>query len=127
MMTFELDHIALSVKEVDLSVNFYKTVFGLQSIKNTASNSKTQWLALTDTKQIHLIPRPELEVKTNKAVHFALGTPNFEAFIAHLKHLAIYYSDWRDTKKKDYVRDDGVQQIYFQDPDGYWIEVNNAI
>jgi lactoylglutathione lyase len=24
------------------------------------------------------------------------------------------------------LRPDGVRQIYFQDPDGYWIEVNDA-
>ncbi|WP_245741159.1 VOC family protein [Olleya namhaensis] len=126
-MTFVLDHIALSVKDVDLSVAFYQSVFRIEEVKNTASSSKTRWLALTDHKQIHLIPRPELEVKTNKAVHFALATPNFDAFVKHLKSLEVYYSDWRDTPKKDYVRDDGIQQIYFQDPDGYWIEVNNAV
>lgn len=126
-MTFVLDHIALSVKDVDLSVAFYQSVFRIEEVKNTASSSKTRWLALTDHKQIHLIPRPELEVKTNKAIHFALATPNFDAFVKHLKSLEVYYSDWRDTPKKDYVRDDGIQQIYFQDPDGYWIEVNNAV
>ncbi len=126
-MTFVLDHIALSVKDVDLSVAFYQSVFRIEEVKNTASSSKTRWLALTDHKQIHLIPRPELEVKTNKAIHFALATPNFNAFVKHLKSLEVYYSDWRDTPKKDYVRDDGIQQIYFQDPDGYWIEVNNAV
>ncbi|WP_272023553.1 VOC family protein [Olleya namhaensis] len=126
-MTFVLDHIALSVKDVDLSVAFYQSVFRIEEVKNTASSSKTRWLALTDHKQIHLIPRPELEVKTNKAIHFALATPNFNDFVKHLKSLEVYYSDWRDTPKKDYVRDDGIQQIYFQDPDGYWIEVNNAV
>ena len=99
-MTFVHDHIALSVKDVNLSVNFYQRVFDIKEIKNTASDSKTRWLALTDQKQIHLIPRPELEVKTNKAVHFALATPNFDAFVKHLKSLDIYYSDWRDTPKK---------------------------
>jgi len=24
------------------------------------------------------------------------------------------------------VRPDGVRQIYFQDPDGYWLEVNDS-
>ena len=32
------------------------------------------------------------------------------------------YSDWKNTPNKDYVRDDGIKQVYFQDPDGYWIE-----
>ncbi|WP_055437367.1 VOC family protein [Lacinutrix algicola] len=126
MFTFSLNHIAISVKDVEQSMRFYKKVLSLEEIKNTASNSKTRWLSLTDKKQIHLIPRPELEVVTNKAVHFALATPNLDLIIKHLNSLNIAYSDWKDTPNKDYVRNDGMQQIYFQDPDDYWIEINNA-
>lgn len=126
MLSFVLNHIAISVKNVDESVTFYQKVFHFKEIKNTASNSKTRWLSLGEDKQLHLIPRPNLEVKTNKAVHFALSTSNLNDFINHLVSLKIEYSDWTDTVSKDYVRKDGVQQFYFQDPDGYWIEVNNA-
>ncbi|RAJ16223.1 VOC family protein [Olleya aquimaris] len=126
-MTFSLNHIALSVQDVNQSIDFYKKVFQLQEIENTASNSKTRWLSFEDGSQLHLIPRPELKVKTNKAVHFALSTPYFEAFIIHLNNLEVAYSDWKNTPNKDYIRNDGVLQVYFQDPDGYWIEVNNAV
>ncbi|QOD60001.1 VOC family protein [Polaribacter haliotis] len=127
MPSFLLDHIALSVKNVDESVAFYQKVFQLKEIENTASNSKTRWLSLGEGKQLHLIPRPNLEVKTNKAVHFALATSDLKTFIQHLKELKIEYSDWKNTANKDYIRKDGIQQFYFQDPNGYWIEVNNAI
>ena len=126
MLSFLLNHIALSVKNVDESVAFYKKVLHLKEIKNTASNSKTRWLSLGEGKQLHLIPRPNLEVKTNKAVHFALSTPTLVDFVKHLESLEIDYSDWTNTVNKDYVRKDGIQQFYFQDLDGYWIEVNNA-
>lgn len=126
MFTFSLDHIALSVKDVEQSMNFYKKVLLLEEIDNTASNSKTRWLSLTNKKQIHLIPRPKIEVITNKAVHFALATPNFDLIIKHLQNLKIEYSDWLGTTSKNYVRNDGIQQLYFQDPDGYWIEINNV-
>ncbi|WP_040281931.1 VOC family protein [Psychroserpens damuponensis] len=125
MATFTFDHLALSVKDVNESVAFYQNVLQLKEIKNTASSSKTRWLSLNENKQLHLIPRPDAEIKTNKAVHFALATTNIQAFIKHLKHLNIEYSDWRDTPNKNYVRDDGILQVYFQDPNGYWIEVNN--
>ncbi|WP_298521100.1 VOC family protein [uncultured Kordia sp.] len=127
MHTFFFNHIALSVKDVDKSVNFYQKVFQFKEIPNTASNSKTRWLAMGNNKQLHLIPRPDAEIKTNKAVHFALATANFNAFVAFLKEINIPYSDWRNTPNKDYVRKDGIQQVYFQDPDGYWIEINNDI
>jgi lactoylglutathione lyase len=127
MASFVLNHIALSVKNVDASVAFYQKVFQFKEIENTASNSKTRWLSLGEGKQLHLIPRPNLDVTTNKAVHFALSTSNLDDFMKHLINLEIEYSDWTNTIKKDYVRKDGVAQFYFQDLDGYWIEINNAI
>lgn len=127
MHTFSFNHIALSVKDVNQSIAFYKKVFQLKEIKNTASNSKTRWLSFIDGKQLHLIPRPEAEIKTNKAVHFALNTINIDSFVKHLMALQVEYSDWKDTPNKDYIRKDGIKQVYFQDTDGYWIEVNNDI
>lgn len=77
-------------------------------------------------RQLHLIPRPRFKVSVNKAVHFALTTADVSSFVAHLNDLAIDYTDWLDTPDKSYVRKDGIKQVYFQDPDGYWIEVNDA-
>ncbi|WP_298416869.1 VOC family protein [uncultured Kordia sp.] len=125
MHTFSFNHIALSVKNVDKSVAFYQKVFQLKEIENTASNSTTRWLAIGNGKQLHLIPRPDAQIKTNKAVHFALTTASFDAFVMFLNELNIPYSDWRNTSNKDYIRKDGIKQVYFQDPDDYWIEVNN--
>tara|TARA_Y100000034_G_scaffold19800_1_gene22514 strand:- start:56627 stop:57007 length:381 start_codon:yes stop_codon:yes gene_type:complete len=126
-MTFTFNHIALSVKDVDESVQFYQKVFQLEEIENTASNSKTRWLSLNEGKQLHLIPRPKSEIKINKAVHFALSTPNLEETISNLENLKIEFSDWKDVPNKVYVRKDGIKQIYFQDPNGYWIELNNDV
>ena len=126
-MTFTFNHIALSVKDVDESVHFYQKVFQLEEIENTASDSKTRWLSLNQGKQLHLIPRPNSEIKINKAVHFALSTPDLENVISNLENLRIEFSDWKDVPNKIYVRKDGIKQIYFQDPNGYWIEINDDI
>lgn len=127
MAIFQFNHIALSVKNVDASVAFYQTVFQFKEIENTASNSKTRWLAIDVDKQLHLIYRPNAEIVTNKALHLAFSTDNFETFIKHLEQLNIVFSDWKNTPDKSYIRNDGIRQIYLQDPDDYWIEVNNAI
>ena len=124
-MTFTFNHIALSVKHVDESVRFYQKVLQLEEIENTASDSKTRWLSLNQGKQLHLIPRPDAEVKVNKAIHFALSTSNLDHIIAKLENLKIEYSDWKDVANTVYVRKDGIKQIYFQDPNGYWIEIND--
>ncbi len=127
MQDFFLNHLALSVLDVEQSVAFYTTVFGFKEIKNTASNSKTRWLQLDGKIQLHLIYRPKFELKTIKADHFALSTTNLKGFVKHLDRLGIMYSDWIDSENKDYIRKDGVFQIYFQDPNQHWIEVNNAV
>jgi len=127
MFNLSFNHIAISVKDADASMAFYQKVLGLKEIPNTASKSKTRWLSLSEGKQLHLIHRPNAEITINKAVHFALATPNVDTFVDRLTALSIDYSDWIGSVNKDYIRDDGIKQIYFQDLDGYWIEINDDI
>ncbi|WPR70906.1 VOC family protein [Flavobacterium sp. NG2] len=127
MPNFSFNHLALSVKDVNESVEFYQKLFKLEEIKNTASDSKTRWLSLNEGKQLHLIPHPNSEIKINKAVHFALSTSDLDSLIDNLNNLKIEFSDWNDVPNKIYVRKDGIKQIYFQDPNGYWIEINNDV
>ncbi len=127
MPTYSFNHIALSVKDVNESVEFYQKVLQLEEIKNTASESKTRWLSFNEGKQLHLIPRPNFEIKINKAVHFALSTSDLDSLITNLNELQIDFSDWLDIPNKVYIRKDGIKQIYFQDPNGYWIEINDDV
>lgn len=121
---FHFNHIALSVKDVDQSVEFYQKVFEFEEIQNTASNSKTRWLSIGEGRQLHLIPRPDFEIRVNKAVHVAFSTPEYDSFVRRLVELDLPYSDWLDTPSRGYIRQDGIKQVYFQDPNGYWLEIN---
>ena len=125
MQAFHFNHIALAVKDVNESITFYQKVFGFDEIENTASNSKTRWLSLNEDKELHLIPRPEASIQIVKEVHFAFSTKDIHLFTSHLAALHLPYFDWLGTKDKIHMRKDGIKQIYFQDPNGYWIEVNN--
>lgn len=120
------NHLALSVKDVDMSVAFYKNVFQLAEITNRTKMEGIRWLSLGEDKELHLISILKEPVTINKAVHFAMTTQNFEAFLTRLKSQNIAFSDWPGTPGKVNNRADGVKQIYFQDPDGYWIEINSA-
>ncbi len=57
--------------------------------------------------------------------HLCFSVPSVEKFIARLDQLKIPYTNARGVAQSVTVRVDGVKQIYFQDPDNYWIEVNN--
>lgn len=126
MQGFQFNHIALAVKDVNVAIDFYKKVFGFEEIENTASDSKTRWLSLNEGKELHLIPRPEATIQIVKEVHFALSTKNIHLFASHLSVLHVPYFDWIGTEGEIHTRKDGIKQLYFQDPSGYWIEVNDA-
>lgn len=121
-----LDHLALSVKNVDTSAEFYKTVLGLEEITNRTKNPGIRWFSLGDGKELHLISTVPGPVTITKAVHFGLRNSNFDSFVKTLDAKKISYSDWPGAVNTVSTRADGVKQVFFQDPDGYWIEVNNV-
>jgi lactoylglutathione lyase len=123
---FTFNHLALSVKDVDRSADFYSKVLNLQEITNKTKMEGIRWFSLGEGKELHLISLLKENVTINKGVHFALTTANFDAFIKILDTNHIVYSDWPGTPGKVNIRADGIRQIYFQDPDGYWIEVNSV-
>ena len=109
-MGFTFNHLALSVTDVDSSVAFYKKVLNLQGITNRTKMDGIRWLSMGEDKELHL----------------ALTTTNFDDFVATLDAMHIVYSDWPGNPGSVNVRPDGIKQVFFQDPDGYWIEVNSV-
>jgi catechol 2,3-dioxygenase-like lactoylglutathione lyase family enzyme len=126
-INFTFNHIALSVKDVDRSADFYKKVLNLNEITNKTKIDGIRWLSLGEGKELHLISILKEDVSINKALHFALTTSDFDSFIKVLDEMKISYSDWPGTTQKINIRADGIKQIFFQDPDGYWIEVNSVV
>ena len=122
---FNLNHIAISVKDVDRSAEFYRSVLNLEEITNRSKLEGVRWFSLGDGKELHLISIVKENVTLNKALHLALSTNNFDDFVKRLDSLKMVYSDWAGTPHKLNIRADGVKQAFFQDPDGYWIEVNS--
>jgi catechol 2,3-dioxygenase-like lactoylglutathione lyase family enzyme len=123
---FTLNHLALSVKDVDISAEFYKDVLKLQEITNRTKIKGIRWFSFGEGKELHLISILKENVAINKAVHFALTTSDFDAFIMTLNTMNLNYSNWPGTPLKINIRADGIKQIFFQDPDRYWIEVNSV-
>jgi len=121
-----LNHIALSVKDLNRSAEFYKNVLQLQEITNKTQIEGIRWFSLGEGKELHLISILKENVTINKAVHLALTTAHFDSFIKTLETRNIEYSDWPGTPHKINIRTDGIKQIFFQDSEGYWIEVNSV-
>lgn len=126
LIHFTYNHNALSVTDANRSAAFYKNVFQLTEITNRTQMDGIRWISLGEGKELHLVSIIKEPVTINKAVHFALNTNNMDGLVKRLKELKIAYSDWPGKPNTVTVRADGVKQIYLQDPDGYWIEVNDA-
>ena len=120
-----LDHAALHVADLDASVAFYKSVFGLEEKPAPGDPAVIRWLDLGDA-ELHLIDFDGDVPPTDKAVHFAFRVADLDAVVARVQELGVPYSDWPGAASAVSVRPDGVRQIYVQDPDGYWIEVNDV-
>ncbi|MCK9641630.1 MAG: VOC family protein [Prolixibacteraceae bacterium] len=125
-LNLSFNHMALSVKDVNRSADFYKNVLGLQEITNRAKMDGIRWFSLREGKELHLVSIVKDTVIINKAVHIALTTNNFDDLLKILNANKIVYSDWPGTPNKVNIRADGIKQVFFQDPNGYWIEVNSV-
>ena len=126
--TFNLtfNHLALSVKDANRSADFYGNILKFPEITNRTKMDGRRWFSLGEGKELHLISTLKENVSVNKAVHLALTTPNFDSFVKMLEKMNVVYSDWPGTLNKINIRADKIKQIFFQDPDGYWIEVNSV-
>src|SRR5690348_2947789 len=123
---FNFNHMAISVKDVNRSAEFYKSVLKLEEITNRSKFEGVRWFSLGEGKELHLISIVKEDVTLNKAIHLALTTTNFDAFVKTLDNLKLPYSTWTGEPQKTNLRADGIKQVFFQDPDGYWIEVNSV-
>lgn len=125
LVTF--NHLALSVIDADQSAAFYKKTLNLKEITNKTENDQIRWLSLGEGKELHLLSFPNDEITINRAVHLAITTSDFDDFINRLDAMKVNYSDWMgEIPNKINIRADGIKQVYFQDPNGYWIEVNSV-
>ena len=118
------DHDAIMVKDLDVSANFYGEILGLEEIPNGGLPDHIRWFQLGDNIQIHLIESDEVPAK-NKGYHWSLSTNKLNALMEFLKSEKIDFENWTGEGNTTNTRPDGIKQIYLQDPDGYWIEIND--
>lgn len=120
------DHYAINVEDLNRSIDFYQSVLGLAEIHNGTGKPNIRWLSLGDGMALHVIETDRSQLKLQKGVHLSIAVERFEDFVAQLRKMDQAFETWTGVPLETNERPDGVRQVYFQDPDGYWIEVNDG-
>lgn len=114
-----VNHLGLRSRRVEESRRFWRDVVGFREVSRPGFNFPGAWL-YNHGLMIHLIyhelqpdPHPEIGTREN---HIALHSDD----LAQVERLLIEHGvKYRKTE----IADRGIQQIFFQDPDGHHIEI----
>ncbi len=120
----KLNHIAVYVEDLKESTQFYNELIGLEQIEEPFKDGLHTWFAL-GSSQLHLIQGEWKDVTINKNNHLCFSIADMDLFIKKLKAQEIAFEDWPGKAGAITTRVDGIRQVYFKDPNGYWIEVND--
>lgn len=126
MFDLTFDHYTIRVKDLDRSAEFYTKVLGLAEITNRTQKSHIRWFSMGEGRELHIARGNSDIIKTHVGVHMALRLKDFDAFLRQLDKYNINRHNSKGIQDSITTRTDGIRQVYFQDPDGYWIEVNEA-
>jgi lactoylglutathione lyase len=120
-----VSHVALYVFDLQKSVDFYGKVLGLQQIPEPFKDGRHVWFRMGPHSQLHIIQGASKVEPHDKNMHLAFSVKDLKKFTTHLDQLATTYGSWAGLAKESTARPDGVKQVYLQDPDNFWVEVND--
>lgn len=121
-----LNHLALYVQDLKTSRHFYEDIIGLDTIPEPFHDGKHTWFQVGPKSHLHLIEGAKAKISLDKNIHLCFSVLSVDQFVEVLKKHKVEFEDWYGSKGTITKRVDGVKQIYFKDPDGYWIEINDA-
>jgi lactoylglutathione lyase len=121
----EFDHATVHVRDLQKSTEFYEKVMGLEKISEPFKDGQHVWFRAGAHEQLHVVGGAKEAAKSDIAVHMAFRVVSLPEFMAHLDQMQVQYRSFQGEAKTPSARPDGVKQIYLQDADGYWIEVND--
>ena len=121
-----INHLAIYVVNLQKSTAFYREIIGLDTIPEPFHDGKHTWMKIGPKASIHIIQGAEAKKEYYKGNHMCFSVESLEKFIELLQKNNISWEDYSNNKMAITTRPDGVKQIWLQDPDAYWIEINNA-
>jgi len=121
-----LNHIAVYVVDLKISTAFYKNIIGLDTIPEPFHDGRHTWFSVGVKSHLHIISGATAKTVHDKNAHLCFSVASVPEFVKVLEKNKVEYENWAGDKMAITNRVDGVKQIYFKDPDGYWVEINDA-
>ena len=120
-----INHTAIYVVDIQKTGNFYSNIIGLDTVPEPFHDGKHIWYSTGAHTMLHVIAGATAKKDYYKNQHTCFTVPDFNQFIKKLQALNWPYEDVAGNKNAITTRVDGVHQIWLQDPDGYWLEIND--
>ena len=120
------DHSTVLVTDLERSEEFYENILQLEPLATPwGPAAPVRFYSLGASRQLHvgLVGRA---VEPDRNDHLAFAVLRFDEYLRFLREQGIAYTNFPGTSSDPQVRPDGVRQVYLQDPDGNWIEINDA-
>jgi len=121
----KVNHIAVHVSKLETSKKFYESIVGLKEIDEPFKDGLHAWYDIGGGAALHIIEAPNVPTEISKVNHLCFSMEDMDAFIQTLKDTDYPFESWPGEKGKVTIRVDGIRQIYIQDPDGMWLEIND--
>jgi len=119
------NHLAIYVADLKTSLDFYTQIIGLDTVPEPFHDGKHAWLDMGNKTKLHIIQGPGEKKVYFQNNHCCLSVASVDDFIAKLESNKIEYANAKGEKHSFTKRVDGIKQVFFQDPDGYWVEIND--
>jgi catechol 2,3-dioxygenase-like lactoylglutathione lyase family enzyme len=114
------------VDELEASAAFYEDVLRLQPLATPwGPAAPIRFFALGGGRQLHM-GVSDRRAEPDRNLHLAFAVSDFDAYLGFLRERGIRYTNFRGSSDDPQLRPDGVRQVYLQDPDGNWLEINDA-
>lgn len=131
MPSLALHHVAVIIRDLAISLPFYRDAFGLVELDRPPFAIGGAWLGC-GAQQVHLVVHPEGTFRTRgidrNDTHFAFRTHDFEAAVERLAAMG-YREDASDPARRVEIYRTGIAgfpQLYMCDPDRNVVEINGA-
>ncbi|HLW92860.1 MAG TPA: VOC family protein [Roseiarcus sp.] len=119
-----LNHMSVQVRNLERSVKFYQEVLLLPEIECGARKANIRWFGIGDGQSVHLIEGDFGDTFVNRSTHFCISSTDFDGTVRRLRDTHVTFCNVAGEEGKEHTRADGVRSVYLQDPDGYWLEIN---